>query len=59
MERNKLITVRPKVKRKGFNSDNISILAFTKEDTAVYNRIIRMTTTSFYKDLDIDKNLCI
>ena len=46
-----LITVRPKVKQKGFNPDNIGISAFTKEDTAVYNRILRMTNTSFYKDL--------
>ena len=41
-QKNKLITVRPKVKRKGFNNDNINILAFTKEDTAVYNRILRI-----------------
>ena len=50
-----LITVRPKVKQKGFNPDNIGISAFTKEDTGVYNRILRMTTTPFYKDLDINK----
>jgi MoaA/NifB/PqqE/SkfB family radical SAM enzyme len=55
VNRNSLITVRPKVKRKGFKSDNINILAFTKEDTSVYNRILRMTTTPFYKDLDINK----
>jgi len=54
-QKNKLITVRPKVKRKGFNNDNINILAFTKEDTAVYNRILRMTNTPYYKDLDVDK----
>ena len=46
-----LITVRPKIKQKGFNPDNIGISAFTREDTAVYNRILRMTNTSFYKDL--------
>ena len=46
-----LITVRPKIKQKGFKSDNLGISAFTKEDTAVYNRILRMTNTSFYKDL--------
>ncbi len=46
-----LITVRPKVKQKGFNPDNIGISAFTKEDTGVYNRILRMTNTSFYRDL--------
>ena len=46
-----LITVRPKIKQKGFNPDNIGISAFTKEDTGVYNRILRMTNTSFYKDL--------
>ena len=55
MKRNDLITVRPKVKRKGFNDDNINILAFTKEDTAVYNRILRMTNTPYYKDLDVSK----
>jgi hypothetical protein len=33
-----LITVRPKIKQKGFNPDNIGISAFTKEDTGVYNR---------------------
>ena len=42
---NSLITVRPKIKQKGFNPDNIGISAFTKEDTAVYNRILRMTNT--------------
>ena len=55
MEKNSLITVNPKIKRKGFNNDNINILAFTKEDTAVYNRILRMTNTPYYKDLDSDK----
>tara|TARA_Y100000592_G_C5452480_1_gene309539 strand:+ start:88 stop:1272 length:1185 start_codon:yes stop_codon:yes gene_type:complete len=55
MEKNSLITVNPKIKRKGFNNDNINILAFTKEDTAVYNRILRMTNTPYYKDLDNDK----
>lgn len=50
--KNSLITVSPKIKRKGFNNDNINILAFTKEDTAVYNRILRMTNTTYYKDLD-------
>ena len=55
MSKNNLITVKPKVKRKGFNNDNINILAFTKEDTAVYNRILRMTTTPYYKDLDSNK----
>ena len=49
--KNPLITVRPKVKQKGFNPDNIGVSAFTKEDTGVYNRILRMTNTSFYKDL--------
>ena len=46
-----LITVRPKIKQKGVNPDNIGISAFTKEDIGVYNRILRMTNTSFYKDL--------
>ena len=55
MEKNSLITVNPKIKRKGFNNDNINILAFTKEDTAVYNRILRMTNTPYYKDLDSNK----
>ena len=48
---NSLITVRPKIKQKGFNPDNIGISAFTKEDTAVYNRILRMTNTPYFKDL--------
>tara|TARA_Y100001938_G_scaffold146902_1_gene226887 strand:+ start:5310 stop:6494 length:1185 start_codon:yes stop_codon:yes gene_type:complete len=55
MEKNSLITMNPKIKRKGFNNDNINILAFTKEDTAVYNRILRMTNTPYYKDLDDNK----
>ena len=46
-----LITIRPKIKQKGFNPDNIGISAFTKEDTAVYNRILRMTSTPYYNDL--------
>ena len=46
-----LITIKPKIKRKGFNPENIGISAFTKEDTAVYNRILRMTNTPYFKDL--------
>tara|TARA_Y100000590_G_scaffold59665_1_gene63300 strand:- start:3082 stop:4260 length:1179 start_codon:yes stop_codon:yes gene_type:complete len=46
-----LINIKPKIKQKGFNPDNIGISAFTKEDTAVYNRILRMTNTPYYKDL--------
>jgi len=49
--KNSLITIRPKIKQKGFNPDNIGISAFTKEDTAVYNRILRMTNTPYFKDL--------
>ena len=48
---NELITIRPKIKQKGFNQENIGISAFTKEDTAVYNRILRMTNTPYFKDL--------
>tara|TARA_Y100000817_G_C16852394_1_gene542600 strand:+ start:1395 stop:2573 length:1179 start_codon:yes stop_codon:yes gene_type:complete len=46
-----LITIKPKIKQKGFNPENIGISAFTKEDTAVYNRILRMTNTPYFKDL--------
>ena len=46
-----LVNIKPKIKQKGFNPDNIGISAFTKEDTAVYNRILRITNTSYYKDL--------
>ena len=46
-----LITVRPKVKQKGFNSDNIGISAFTEEDMAVDNRILRMTHIPYFNDL--------
>ena len=46
-----LITLKPKVKQKGFNPENIGISVFTKEDNAVYKRILRMTSTSYFKDL--------
>ena len=46
-----LITIKPKIKQKGFNQDNLGISAFTKEDKGVLNRILRMTDTAFFEDL--------
>ncbi len=46
-----LITIKPKIKQKGFNADNLGISAFTKEDKGVLNRILRMTDTAYFEDL--------
>jgi MoaA/NifB/PqqE/SkfB family radical SAM enzyme len=50
-----LITIKPKIKQKGFNPENIEISVLTREDVFIYNRILRMTNTSFYRDLSDNK----
>ncbi len=57
--KNPLITARPKIKKKGFNPENISISVFTKQDTAIYNRILRMVNTSLFKNLSDSKTKLI
>ena len=48
---NKLITVEPKLKVKGFNTENLGIVALTKEDLQIRHRITRLLSTPFYKNL--------
>ena len=48
---NDLVTVKPKAKIKGFDSDKISIIAVTKDDVQINHRINRLLSTPFYKDL--------
>ena len=50
---NELITVRPKLKLKGFNPENLKILAGTKEDQQIRHRINRLNDTSFFRDLSV------
>ena len=47
----KLITIEPKLKVKGFNVENLGIVALTKEDLQIRHRITRLLSTPFYKDL--------
>ena len=47
----KLITIEPKLKVKGFNIENLGIVALTKEDLQIRHRINRLFKTPFYKDL--------
>jgi hypothetical protein len=51
---NDLITVKPKVKVKGFRDENLGIIALTKEDLQINHRISRLLTTPFYKDLSVN-----
>ena len=49
--KNKLVTVNPKIRTKGFKNDNLNILSSTKDDLQVNHRIVRLMGTNFYKDL--------
>ena len=49
--KDKLISVKPKLKIKGFNKENIGIIALTKEDLQIRQRITRLSSTPFYNDL--------
>ena len=51
---NNLITVKPKVKVKGFSTENLGIISLTKEDLQIAHRISRLLTTPFYKDLSVN-----
>jgi sulfatase maturation enzyme AslB (radical SAM superfamily) len=56
--RNSLITVDAKIKVKGFKNTNLGIVAATKEDTQINQRICRLLNTKLYTDLsDNHKNL--
>lgn len=48
---NELITVKPKVKLKGFASENLKIVSNTKENDLIKHRIFRLLSTPFYNDL--------
>ena len=48
---NNLISVKPKIKIKGFSSGNLKILSNTKENDLIKHRINRLKNTSFYSDL--------
>tara|TARA_B100000900_G_scaffold368886_1_gene346392 strand:+ start:3474 stop:4652 length:1179 start_codon:yes stop_codon:yes gene_type:complete len=54
-----LITLKPKVKKKGFNKENLGISAFTKEDKSVYDRFLRMTKTKYFNNLSINQKKII
>jgi len=43
-----LITVKPKVKLKGFDRKNLKIIAGTKDDQQIKHRINRLMSTSFF-----------
>jgi radical SAM protein with 4Fe4S-binding SPASM domain len=58
LDKDNLISVEPKLKVKGFNKENLGIVALTKEDLQILQRITRLLSSTFYKDLSaINKNL--
>ena len=58
IDKHNLISVEPKLKVKGFNKENLGIVALTKEDLQIRQRITRLLSTPFYNDLSaINKNL--
>ena len=48
---NDLVTVKSKVKSKGFDSDKLRVITVTKENVQINHRINRLLLTPFYKDL--------
>ena len=50
-----LVTVKPKVKLKGFDPENLKISSATKDHQQVINRIIRLKGTSLFTDINDKK----
>ena len=46
-----LVTVKPKVKLKGFNSENLIIQSATKDDQQIIHRINRLIGTPLFLDI--------
>jgi sulfatase maturation enzyme AslB (radical SAM superfamily) len=57
--KDKLISVKPKLKIKGFNKENIGIIALTKEDLQIRQRITRLSSTPFYNDLSENHKILV
>ena len=54
-----LVTVKPKVKLKGFDPENLKISSATKDHQQVINRIIRLKGTSLFTDIHDKKKKLI
>jgi len=54
-----LISIEPKLKVKGFNKENIGIVALTKEDLQIRQRITRLLSTPYYNDLPQNHKIII
>ena len=57
--KNQLITVSPKIKKKGFKAENIEIVAATKEKIAIYKRILNAMNSEQYQQLTDNSKVLI